>query len=67
MYDLPCHGEVKTKMRYKNNSKVFIINIVMSGYGNVDGKRERERERERKKGQTSSLWRARAKKIVVVV
>lgn len=44
VYDLPCHGEVKTKMRYKNNSK-FIINIVMSGNGNVDGKRgEKERK-----------------------
>lgn len=41
VYDLPCHGEVKTKLRYKNNSRVLIINIVMSGNGNVDGKRER--------------------------
>ena len=44
VYDLPCHGEVKTKLRYKNNSRVLIINIVMSGNGNVDGKRERERK-----------------------
>ena len=55
MYDLPCHGEVKTKMRYKNNSKVFIINIVMSGYGNVDGKREREREREKERTNIFAL------------
>lgn len=45
VYDLPCHGEVKTKLRYKNNSRVLIINIVRLAMGTLMA---REREKERK-------------------